>query len=73
MKTKRYWFVVNAKGDARIRTRRPWDLKQDEVAVCLNVKIPDSWGRVMNDEITVTLPEARPSVEAEGEIIVSTA
>lgn len=54
MKTKRAFLVVRADGSLRVVTRTP-NLRDDEVAVQLNIKYPEGWGRHIST-IDVNLP-----------------
>ena len=66
MKTRRAWLIVKANGDMRVRTRRPYDLHYDEIAVLVVVNIPDAWGMVQTGSIEVIMPPP-PEIEVQGE------
>jgi hypothetical protein len=63
---KRFYLVIRADKTARIITRTPL-LREDEVAIVLKLKFPDTWGRVI-DDLTLDVPEFAPTVDAEDEV-----
>lgn len=57
MKTRSFYLIVPVDGRTpRVVYRRPYDLKNDEIAHRLNIKYPDAWGRIQVKEIDVELP-----------------
>ena len=50
------YLIVRSSGDMRVTTKRP-RLRLDEVAFKVNVAIPDAWGRVQTDELSLAFPE----------------
>jgi len=63
---KRFYLVIRADKTARIITRAPL-LRQDEVAIVLKLKFPDTWGRVI-DDLALDVPEFAPTVDVEDEV-----
>ena len=64
---KRYikYLIINGAGAARVTTRYPYHLKSNEIAYRLNIDVPASWGRIMNEAIQLTLPDNPPVVEVD--------
>lgn len=62
MKQQRRWLVIKANGDCRVVQRWPSQLRGDECAVRLVINQPDGWGKILEGEVQITLPEP-PFVE----------
>ena len=45
----------------RSRAARRPRLNKDEVAIRINLVFPDTWGKVLPDQVTVTVPDFAPS------------
>lgn len=56
----RKFLIIKANGDARLTTRWP-SLGNDEIAVRLNITMPEGWGKIQG-EINVAMPDF-PTVE----------
>lgn len=61
-KTYTKYLIITGDGGARVTTRYPWHLKGNEIAYRLSIDVPDSWGRLMNKGISLTLPDQPPNV-----------
>lgn len=59
---KRY-LVLDSNGEGRVVTRWPQKLKTNEVAFRLNVKVPEGWARIADQDITVELPPPPAAVD----------
>ena len=68
MTRKWKYLIVTGDGGARITTRFPWHLKANEIAYRIVINIPDSWGKMMSDQIELTLPDNPPVVESVNEL-----
>jgi hypothetical protein len=53
------YLVIRA--DRSVRAARRPRLAGDEVAIRINLTFPDSWGKVLPDEVTITVPDFAPS------------
>jgi hypothetical protein len=67
---KRVWkyLIITGDGAARVTTRYPYRLKANEIAYKIVINIPDSWGRIVNSQIELTLPDNPPVVESVNEL-----
>lgn len=62
------YLVVSAVGDIKVSKRSP-RLKYDEVAYPIRVQIPELWGKVLAQNIDLTLPDPKPPVVEVGEAV----
>lgn len=58
MSTQRVYIVIGA--DRRVRAAKRPQIREDEVAIAVNLKFPDTWGKVIST-IDVTVPDFAPS------------
>ena len=65
MKTLRKYLILRATGEARVISRKPIELRLDEVAFEMRINIPDAWGRIQAQALTVSMPDEIPTVEVE--------
>jgi len=73
VKTVAKYLVVRANGEARVvnRNARRLNLRLDEVAFPLTIRIGDAWGLIQAESITLDFPEApAASVRKAGKPIV---
>lgn len=55
---RRHWLIIRADGTVRTNAKNPQGrLAIDEIAIPIDVTIPDAWGRVRAAAITVAMPE----------------
>jgi len=60
MSVERVYLVIGA--DRRVRAAKRPQIRSDEVAIAINIRYPDTWGRVI-DTIDVAAPELVTDVE----------
>lgn len=66
------WLVVRADGEVRIVGRqRALRLRNDEIAVPLDVSVPDAWGEVDHEQGVVIEMPPPPSI-AQGKMRTAT-
>jgi hypothetical protein len=58
------YLVIGA--DKRVRAARRPQVKDDEVAIAVNLTFPDTWGRVLQT-IDIAVPDWAPTVEVDGD------
>lgn len=63
MSVERVYLVIGA--DRKVRAAKRPQIRADEVAIAINIRYPDSWGRVI-ETIDVTAPELVTDVEPVG-------
>jgi len=56
MRTFYRYLIIRSDGDCRVVTRKPTDLRYDEVCYPLHVYVPDAWGLIAK-AIELVLPE----------------
>lgn len=61
MGVQRVYLVIGA--DQRVRAAKRPQIRADEVAIAINLRFPDGWGRVVST-MDVTVPDFAP--EADG-------
>lgn len=62
----KHWLIVRADGTLRINAKNPSGrLGVDEIAVPIEVTIPEAWGRVRTAAISITMPEPPEIVDRE--------
>lgn len=65
MRKRRFWLIVRAdQARPRVTSRRPYNLRFDEIAFALDISYPYAWGGVAEKAVAVTLPEP-PVAEVE--------
>lgn len=57
---KRVYLVIGA--DQRVRAAVRPQIRADEIAIALDLKFPDTWGRVVQ-KLDVTIPDFTPTAE----------
>jgi hypothetical protein len=62
------YLIIAGDGRARITTRYPYHLKGNEIAYRVSIIVPAAWGRIMNEGITLTLPDNPPTVEGVSDL-----
>jgi len=60
---ERVYLVIGA--DRRVRAAKRPQIRADEVAIAINIRYPDNWGRVI-ETIDVAAPELVTDVELAG-------
>jgi hypothetical protein len=60
MSVQRVYLVIGA--DKRIRAAKRPQIREDEVAIAVNLRFPDTWGRII-DTIEINIPDFAPAVE----------
>ena len=68
MKNYTKYLIVRGDGGARITTRYPYHLKNNEIAYRVAIHVPDAWGRLMNEGIDLTLPNNPPTVDGVSDL-----
>lgn len=63
MNTLRKWLIVKANGDARITKRKPSALDLDEIAFEILVHMPNGWGKIHSESLTLKMPDEIPGIE----------
>ena len=53
------YLVIRA--DRSVRAARRPRLNKDEVAIRINLVFPDTWGKVLPEQVTITVPDFAPS------------
>lgn len=61
----RVYLVVGADRSVRA-VKRPHAIRDNEVAIAINLQFPDTWGRVVST-VDIKVPDFAPVVDAGGE------
>lgn len=61
MSTLRVYLVVDA--TQKVRAAKRPQIRADEIAIAVNLKFPDTWGRVVST-VDVAVPDWTPEVES---------
>lgn len=73
--TQRVFLIIGANRTMRLMkvprwASRSWwtppKLKADEIAVAIDVRFPDGWGKVLPTAIAIDVPDDTPAVTADG-------
>lgn len=57
------YLVIRA--DRTVRAAKRPRLMADEIALKINLDFPATWGKVLTDEVTLTVPDFTPEVKYE--------
>lgn len=58
------YLVIGA--DRKVRVARRPQIRDDEIAIAINLTFPDTWGRVVSN-VDITVPDFAPDVEVDDE------
>jgi len=64
MSVQKVFLVIDATG--RVRAAKRPQIRADEVAIQINLRFPDTWGRVIQ-ALDVVVPDFAPTVDAAEE------
>jgi hypothetical protein len=60
MAVEKVYLVIGA--DRRVRAARRPQIRTDEVAIAINLRFPDNWGRVVGT-LDASVPDFTPEIE----------